>query len=281
MADYTQMANALRAQRVNADAQRRQQASQGGAAVANPGMLGVSGMGGNSTTHSGFSASPYQDQGQTSQPSMANSAMDLAKTYNNVSRGGLNRMINGSAGDSSGALGTSYAGSGAPGTGYQLGGALTSGGATEGLGSSLGTYGGYQGAASAAPATFGTLGSTTAGGTGGLLAGEGAAGGATLGGSSAAAGGSTAGAGLMGSAGMLGGLAALGYLGDKEMNENKGSIINADKLNDAGSIGNSGIGFRMGDFANGFNPATWLSDPKKGANGLLNGFTLGFWDKIF
>jgi hypothetical protein len=85
----------------------------------------------------------------------------------------------------------------------------------------------------------------------------------------------------MGAGGMLAGLAALGYLGDKEMNENKGSIINADKLNDAGSIGNSGIGLRAGDLVNGFNPATWLSDPKKAGKGLINAFTFGLGDKFF
>lgn len=102
----------------------------------------------------------------------------------------------------------------------------------------------------------------------------------------AAAGGSTGGAGAgasgaLGAAGGLAGLAALGYLGDKEMNENKGSIINADKLNDMGSIGNSGIGFRAGDLVNGFNPATWLSDPKKAGKGLVNAFTFGLGDKFF
>lgn len=102
--------------------------------------------------------------------------------------------------------------------------------------------------------------------------------GAAASGGSAGAGGAAAG-GLGGALGGLGGLAALGYLGDKEMNENKGSFINADKLNNMGSV--NGIGFRGGDLVNGFNPATWLSDPKKAAKGLGNFFTLGFLDKIF
>lgn len=97
-------------------------------------------------------------------------------------------------------------------------------------------------------------------------------------GAATASGGGAAGGGAMGAGGWLAGLAALSYLGDKEMNESKGSIINADKLNDMGSY--KGIGFRGGDLVNGFNPATWVSDPKKAAKGLGNFFTLGFLDKI-
>lgn len=128
-----------------------------------------------------------------------------------------------------------------------------------GGGSSLGSMGLMS---SAAPVSF----------PGAAAAGGGATGAGT--------GGAAAG-GAMGAGGMLAGLAALSYLGDKEMNENKGSIINADKLNDAGSIGNSGIGLRFGDFANGFNPATWVSDPKKAGKGLINAFTFGLGDKFF
>lgn len=92
---------------------------------------------------------------------------------------------------------------------------------------------------------------------------------------------SGAGAGALGAGGMLAGLAGLSWLGDKEMNENKGSMINADKLNNMGTIGGSGIGFRGGDLVNGFNPATWLSDPKKAGKGLVNAFTFGLADKVF
>jgi hypothetical protein len=94
-------------------------------------------------------------------------------------------------------------------------------------------------------------------------------------------GGASAGGGAASSGGGLAALAALSYLGDKEMNESKGSIINADKLNNAGTIGDSGIGIRFGDFANGFNPATWLSDPKKAGKALVNAFTFGIGDKLF
>lgn len=96
-------------------------------------------------------------------------------------------------------------------------------------------------------------------------------------GSGATAGGAAAGGGAM-AAGGLGALGALAYLGDKEMNESKNSPINAEKLNKMGSV--NGIGFRGGDLVNGFNPGTWLSDPKKAAKGLGNFFTLGFLDKI-
>lgn len=104
-----------------------------------------------------------------------------------------------------------------------------------------------------------------------------------FGGGPSGAGGGSAGAGgggMMSNAGGLGALALASWLGDKEMNENKGSIINADKLNRAGTLGKSGIGLRFGDFANGFNPATWMSDPKKAAKGLGNAFTFGLLDKV-
>lgn len=101
---------------------------------------------------------------------------------------------------------------------------------------------------------------------------------APVGGGGGAAG--AGGAGMFGTGGMLAGLAALSHLTDKEMNESRGSIINADKLNNMGTIGDSGIGLRGGDLVNGFNPATWLSDPKKAAKGLGNAFTFGLLDKI-
>jgi len=93
-------------------------------------------------------------------------------------------------------------------------------------------------------------------------------------------GGSAAGgmSGALGSAGGIAGLAALAYLGDKEMNESENSIISTDNLN---SLSYKGIGLRGGDLVNGFNPATWLSDPKKAAKGLANAFTFGIADKIF
>jgi len=93
-------------------------------------------------------------------------------------------------------------------------------------------------------------------------------------------GGSAAGgmSGALGSAGGIAGLAALAFLGDKEMNESKNSPISTDKLN---SLSYKGIGLRGGDLVNGFNPATWLSDPKKAAKGLANAFTFGIADKIF
>jgi hypothetical protein len=84
----------------------------------------------------------------------------------------------------------------------------------------------------------------------------------------------------MSTAGGLGALAAGSYLLDKEMNTSKGSSINADKINNAGTIGGSGIGLRFGDLVNGFNPGTWLRNPKEGAKGLVNFFTLGFLNKL-
>lgn len=110
------------------------------------------------------------------------------------------------------------------------------------------------------------------------LAGQ--AGGVSFPGAPAAGGaGGAAGGGMMGGAGGVMGLAALSHLFDREMNENKGSMINADKLNKMGSI--KGIGLRGGDLMNGFNPATWMSDPKKAAKGLGNAFTFGLMDKLF
>lgn len=125
-----------------------------------------------------------------------------------------------------------------------------------GGGSSLGSMGLMQ-----APVSF--PGAAAAGGGAGA---GGAAGGAAMGGLGALG----AGAGAV-----LGGL-----LADSEMNENPNSVINADRINNMGTIGNSGIGLRGGDLVNGFNPATWLSDPKKAAKGLGNAFTFGLLDKI-
>jgi hypothetical protein len=142
-----------------------------------------------------------------------------------------------------------------------------------GGGSSLGSMGLQQGAVNF-PGAASAGGGTGAGGggfmskLGGMFGGGGGGGGAGAGG------------GMMSNAGGLGALAALSYLGDKEMNESKGSFINADKLNKVGTVGKSGIGLRFGDFANGFNPATWLSDPKKAAKGLGNAFTFGLLDKV-
>ena len=219
-----------------------------------------------------FDTQTQQQQPQQQQSNPLQQGLDAYNKYKDV-----NRMIAPSAGSSLGATGTAYAGSGLGGTGFGLGGSLVSGGASGasaggGLGSMLGTYG-----SSAAPSSFGALGSTTAGGTSGLLSGAGASGGSSLG-AGAGAGGAAGGGGAA-AAGGLGALAAGAFLVDKEMNESKGSMINADKINKMGSV--NGIGLRFGDLANGFNPGTWVSDPKKAAKGLGNFFTLGFLDKIF
>lgn len=270
MADLLTLAAQLRTQRAQDDALRQQTAQQGGVAIG--GMAPAGGSSGTTAMYPQY----QQQQGSTSSP--LSSIMDGATKYNQASHGGLNDLFSSSAGSSVGATGASYAGSGAEGTGFGLGGSLVSGGASgegagAGLGSALGSYGGGSSAAGG----FGSLGSTTSGGLGGLLGGSGASGGSSLG---AGAGGGGAGAGAGAGAG-LGALAALSYLGDKEMNENKGSWINTDKLNNAGTIGGSGIGLRFGDFGNGFNPATWLSDPKKAGKGLVNAFTFGLADKVF
>jgi hypothetical protein len=278
MADYLQLAAQMRAQREQEQRERSTQASQGGAATTNGGMIGQ-------PSHSGSTFTTASQGPQNPQSNPLQQGLDAYSKYKDASQ-----LFAPSAGSSLGATGTAYAGSGLGGTGYGLGSSLVAGGgsgagASAGLGSMLGTYGG--GSAAGGAGGFGALGSTTSGGVGGLLGGAGAQGGSSLGGmlggGGGAAGGS-AGGGLGGGAaaggGMLAGLAALSYLGDKEMNENKGSIINADKLNDAGTIGGSGIGIRFGDFANAFNPATWLSDPKKAGKGIVNAFTLGFLDKF-
>lgn len=124
-----------------------------------------------------------------------------------------------------------------------------------GGGSSLGTMGLQQGAVS--------------------FPGAASVGGGSSGASSAVGGGLSGG---LGAAGGVAGLAALAFLGDKEMNESKNSPISTDKLN---SLSYKGIGLRGGDLINGFNPATWASDPKKAAKGLANAFTFGLADKIF
>lgn len=143
------------------------------------------------------------------------------------------------------------------------------------------TAGGFTGATPATMSAMSAGGGSSLGSMGLMSSapaasfpGAASAGGGAASGGAGAAGGSGAAAG-----GGLAALAALSYLGDKEMNESKGSFINADKLNNAGTIGKSGIGFRMGDLANGFNPGTWLSDPSKAGKGLVNVFTLGFLDK--
>lgn len=87
------------------------------------------------------------------------------------------------------------------------------------------------------------------------------------------------GGGAGGGAGGLGALAAASHLVDQNMNENPNSAFNADRINNMGSV--NGIGLRGGDLINGFNPATWASDPKKAAKGLGNAFTFGLMDKIF
>lgn len=153
-------------------------------------------------------------------------------------------------------------------------GLLSQGSGSAGLGGSglIGSASGATAAASNGGASYGLGGS--------LVGGSGTVGGSTFAAGSGAGSGSAAGgSGLMGSLGGLSALAGLSYLGDKEMNESKGSIINADKLNDMGTIGDTGIGLRGGDLVNGFNPATWVSDPGKAAKGLVNVFTLGFLDK--
>lgn len=149
-----------------------------------------------------------------------------------------------------------------------------SSGSGQGLGGSglIGSAGGATSSAANGGASYG-LGGSLVGGSGTVGGSTFAAGSGT--GGSASAGGSSLASGLGG----LGALAGLSYLGDKEMNESKGSFINADKINDMGTIGKSGIGLRGGDLVNGFNPATWVSDPGKAAKGLVNVFTLGFLDK--
>lgn len=153
-------------------------------------------------------------------------------------------------------------------------GSLNSGSGQAGLGGSglIGSAGGATSAAANGGASYG-LGGSLVGGTGAVGGSTFAAGSGT--GGAASAGGS----GLTSGLGGLGALAGLSYLGDKEMNESKSSIINADKINDMGTIGKSGIGLRGGDLVNGFNPATWVSDPGKAGKGLVNVFTLGLLNK--
>lgn len=152
---------------------------------------------------------------------------------------------------------------------------LSQGSGSAGLGGSglIGSAGGATSAASSGGASYGLGGS--------LVGGSGTVGGSTFAGSSAggAAGGAAGGGGVAAGLGGLGALAGLSFLGDKEMNESKGSPINAEKINDIGTIGDTGIGLRGGDLVNGFNPATWVSDPGKAAKGLVNVFTLGFLNK--
>lgn len=160
---------------------------------------------------------------------------------------------------------------GSPGSDGATSGLLSQGSGSTGLGGSglIGGAGGAMSAADTGGASYGLGGS--------LVGGSGEVGGSTF--ASGAGSGSAAGGGLMSGLGGLGALAGLSYLGDKEMNESKNSPINADKLNNMGTIGKSGIGFRGGDLVNGFNPGTWVSDPGKAAKGLVNVFTLGFLNK--
>ncbi len=87
--------------------------------------------------------------------------------------------------------------------------------------------------------------------------------------------------GAMSAAGPIIGAVLGGLKVDDLLNESgKDKWYSAGKLNDLGTvnIGGKDMGFRVGDFANGIDPATWLSDPKKGATGLLNAFTFGLFD---
>lgn len=228
MANYLEIAAELRKGRQEDQARRTASLSSGGAATSSGGMVGQP---------QGSTQGGYSQPQQVQQPDYATNALNLASKYNQVSNGGLNRMVAGGGG------GATFAGA-TPATMSAMG---------AGGGSSLGSMG-LMGGGSAVSFP----GASTAASTGGA-----------------------GGAGALGAGGMLAGLAGLSYLGDKEMNENKGSIINADKLNNAGTIGGSGIGFRAGDLVNGFNPATWLSDPKKAGKGLANAFTFGLADKVF
>lgn len=143
--------------------------------------------------NNGMISQNQQNQQNSSDPSTQ--MLNGLRRYNEQSNGGLNRMIQGlGSSGSTGAMGTSYAGSGAMGTGFGLGGSLVGGGmsgagAGGGLGSMLGTYGGYGGATAAGGGGFGALGGTTASaGLGSVLGGGGAAGAGAAGGGAAAGG---------------------------------------------------------------------------------------------
>ena len=87
--------------------------------------------------------------------------------------------------------------------------------------------------------------------------------------------------GIMPATGSIMGAITAGLTADNLLNESgKEAWHSAGNLNKLGTfnIGGKDIGLRAGDFANGVNPATWLSDPKKGATGLLNAFTFGLFD---
>jgi hypothetical protein len=96
------------------------------------------------------------------------------------------------------------------------------------------------------------------------------------------AGGSAAGgSGMMSSLGPAAAAIAGSLVTDNLLNESdKDKWYNADKINSYGTVnmGGKDIGLRGGDFVNGLNPATWLSDPNKAQKGLLNAFTLGIFD---
>ena len=86
---------------------------------------------------------------------------------------------------------------------------------------------------------------------------------------------------MMSTAGPIAGAVLGGLATDNLLNESdKDKWYNADKINSYGTVnmGGKDIGLRGGDFINGINPATWLSDPKKASTGLLNAFTLGIFD---
>jgi hypothetical protein len=96
-------------------------------------------------------------------------------------------------------------------------------------------------------------------------------------------GGSSAGgmSGAMSAAGPIIGAVLGGLKVDDLLNESdKDKWYNADKINSYGTfnVGGKDVGLRGGDFINGINPATWLSDPNKAQKGLLNAFTLGIFD---
>lgn len=154
MADYLELAAQLRKQRADEEAQRRNM-SMGGAATSSGGTVGGP----------MFQGQNYGvAQQQAPENSLASSLMNGAKTYNNASNGGLNRMFG--LGGTGGATGSAIS-SAMP--------AMSAGG-----GSSLGSMGLMS---SAAPVSF------PGAATGGAAAG---------GGGAAAAGG--AGSGLMGAA---------------------------------------------------------------------------------
>lgn len=241
MADYLALAAQLKATRQAEQQSRAAQASQGGAATSSGGVIGSGGSNGVFGPTGGF-AQPQNQQQNQQQQNPLQTGLDAYNKYKDASKlfGSGAQAFSGATPATMSAMGT-------------------------GGGSSLGS----MGLMSSAPAvSYPGAAAVGSGATGAGAGGAGATGGA-----------GGLGAGGAGAGGMMAALAALGYLGDKEMNESKGSMINADKINNMFTIGDSGIGFRGGDLVNGFNPATWLSDPMKAGKGLVNVFTLGFLDK--